>query len=79
MSQPPLRQPSGLQHGLPFLIAADWTPEQALAVFELLNDLQDRIWDRYGLFIQARLRRDRAPRAPRAPRVHKADPDDPPF
>ncbi|WP_377828244.1 hypothetical protein ACFKHW_30310 [Bradyrhizobium lupini] len=31
--------PSSLQRGLPFLIPADWTPEQALAVFELLDDL----------------------------------------
>src|SRR3954467_1627470 len=25
-----------------------WTPEQALAVFELLDDLQEKIWTRYG-------------------------------
>ncbi len=26
-----------------------WTPEQALAVFELLKDLMDSIWNRYEL------------------------------
>ncbi len=29
----------------------DWTPEQALAVFELLNELTDTLWSRYGLAI----------------------------
>jgi hypothetical protein len=39
--------PSGLTQGLPFLIAADWTPEQAQAVVELLDDLRERIWAHY--------------------------------
>ena len=34
-------QPSGLNNGLDFLISADWTPEQAWAVVELLDDLRD--------------------------------------
>jgi hypothetical protein len=41
--------PSGLTQGLPFLIAADWTPEQAQAVVELLDDLRDRIWSHYQI------------------------------
>ena len=44
--------PSGLQQGLPFLIQADWTPEQALAVLELLDDLREVIGRRYGLAVQ---------------------------
>ncbi|MFX1802707.1 hypothetical protein PWR66_03405 [Paraburkholderia sp. A1RO-5] len=40
--------PSGLSCGLDFLIDANWSPEQALAVYELLNDLRARIWLRYG-------------------------------
>ncbi|MBX3670860.1 MAG: hypothetical protein KF778_20870 [Rhodocyclaceae bacterium] len=82
MSQHPSRPPPARHRGLPLFIAADWTPEQALAVFEFLNDLKDCIWDRYGLFIQARLRRDRSTRVPRVPRpppIHEPDPDDPPF
>jgi hypothetical protein len=28
----------------PLAIPADWTPEQALVVIELLDDLRERIW-----------------------------------
>ncbi len=31
-----------------FSIPAYWTPEQALAVFDVVNDLSDKIWDHYG-------------------------------
>lgn len=55
----PVPQLSGLHHGLAFLIAADWTPEQALAVFELVNDLRERIWQQYALQIQAQLQQHR--------------------
>ena len=48
----PWHQPSGLSSGLPFKVDATWTPEQALAVWELLDDLRDRIWTHYGLVIQ---------------------------
>jgi hypothetical protein len=27
----------------------DWTPEQALAVYDLLNDLAEAIWKRYEI------------------------------
>ncbi len=33
-------------------IPATWTPEQALAVFELLDDIRDKIWARYGVRLQ---------------------------
>ena len=45
-------QPSGISSGLPFTVDATWTPEQALAVWELLDDLRDRVWTHYGLVIQ---------------------------
>ena len=35
------------------IIPADWSAEQALATFELLNDLMERIWTRYASNIQA--------------------------
>lgn len=38
-----LRLPSGLAHGLDVLVDANWTPEQATGVFELLDDLCDQI------------------------------------
>ena len=35
-----------------------WTPEQALAVYELFKDLADTIWDRYELVLIEQLRDD---------------------
>jgi hypothetical protein len=51
-------QPSGLNIGLDFLISADWTPEQAWAVVELLDDLRERIWNHYLIPIQELLREE---------------------
>ena len=42
-------QPSGLRDGLELRIDANWSPEQAMAVIELLDDLRDRIWSHYEL------------------------------
>ena len=33
---------------IPVEIPATWTPEQALAVFDLLDEIRDKIWSRYG-------------------------------
>jgi hypothetical protein len=52
-------QPSGLTRGLDFLIDADRTPAQALAVVELLEDLRDRIWAHYELKLYEQLREAR--------------------
>ncbi len=38
------------------LIPTLWTPEQAVAVFELLDDLREKIWTLYGCQIQALLK-----------------------
>jgi hypothetical protein len=38
-----------------------WTPEQALAVFELLDELREKIWIRYGSEIQLLLQEMQAP------------------
>ncbi len=54
-----LHLPSGLQRGLPFLIQDDWTPAQACAVVELLDDLREVIYSRYLLQIQQYLQDDR--------------------
>jgi hypothetical protein len=53
------RLPSGLHHGLEFLIDPNWSPDQALAIVELLDDLRDRIWSHYEPVLQQRLRDDR--------------------
>jgi hypothetical protein len=52
-------QRSGLNIGLDFLISTDWTPEQAWAVVELLDDLRDRIFNHYLVSIQELLREER--------------------
>jgi len=52
-------QPSGLNSGLDFLISTNWTPEQAWAVVELLDDLRDRIFNHYLVSIQELLREER--------------------
>jgi hypothetical protein len=54
-----LHLPSGLQRGLAFLIQDDWTPAQACAVVELLDDLREVICSHYLLQIQQYLQDDR--------------------
>jgi hypothetical protein len=34
---------------IPFAIPAYWTPDEALAVVELLDDLRELIWAHYGM------------------------------
>ena len=41
-------------------ISRTWTPEQALAVYELITDLRDAIWLLYGLQVMDELRDQRA-------------------
>ena len=40
-------------------VPTHWTPEQALAVFELIDELRDHVWGLYGPRIQQALREDR--------------------
>jgi hypothetical protein len=54
--------PSGCTCGLSFVVPDDWTPEQALAVFELLDDLREVICARYLPDMQSVLREDRRQR-----------------
>ena len=54
-------QQVGLQPTL-LTIPDHWNPEIALAVFELIDDLRDQIWSRYGPAIQDELRRQIEPR-----------------
>ena len=65
-------QPSGLHDGLELLIDRHWSPEQALAVIELLDDLRDRIWSHYELTLLDPLRNDRVT-------LHDVGTTDPPF
>jgi len=40
-------------------VPTHWTPEQATAVFEILDELRDRLWSLYGPQIQQAMREDR--------------------
>ena len=53
-----------------------WTPEQAFAVFDLVNDLRDAIWQCYGVQLLDEYR-DQF-QSTTVDRVDK-DPTDPPF
>ncbi len=55
-------QPSGLQRGLELLIDPHWSPEQAMAVVELLDDLRDRIWAHYDVALMTQFREERVTR-----------------
>ena len=53
--------PSGITRGLDFLIPDNWSPEQALAVVELIEDLRARICMHYGLALHDLLSEQRSP------------------
>lgn len=65
-------QPSGLNRGLALFIDPQWSPEQAMAVIELLDDLRDRIWDHYEIALLDRHREERIT-------DHNVEISDPPF
>ncbi|KVO33525.1 hypothetical protein WJ74_17915 [Burkholderia ubonensis] len=71
MSRAPLL-PSGRRHGLPFVLPDDWTPEQALAAYELLEDLLAMITDFCGVQLHEQLREQRT--SQRGIRTRKPDP-----
>jgi hypothetical protein len=56
-----LHLPSGITRGIPLLIHADWSPKQAMAVVELLDDLREQIWRHYELQLHQIYREDRIP------------------
>ena len=65
-------QPSGLNRGLELLIDPHWSPEQAMAVVELLDDLRGRIWAHYEVTLMTQFREERVTR-------HDVEITDPPF
>jgi len=69
--------PSGLQYGIPFIIPDDWSPEQTLAVFELLDDLRHIIWEHYQFQIQEVLQEQRCTNV--ASESDSINESDPPF
>jgi hypothetical protein len=65
--------------GLPLTIAVEipacWTPEQAFAVVEFLDELREKIWAHYGIRLLDEYREQYRPA--RSDRTN--DTDDPPF
>jgi hypothetical protein len=55
------------------MLPTDWSPEQAVAVFEILDELRERIWARYGLQIQQVLRDQRSTAITAAADIDDAD------
>ena len=64
--------PSGIEHGLDLLINPRWSPDQAMAVIELIDDLRDRIWSHYEIVLQQKFREERVTE-------YDVDISDPPF
>ena len=65
---------------IPFAIPAYWTPEQALAVVELLEDLRDLIWSHYAAQLHEEYRElYREPSDSFEPGASSDDPDDRSF
>jgi hypothetical protein len=52
---------TGLPLAIPLPIPTYWTPEQAIAVFELIDDLRERIWSFYQSDLQEMTRQQREP------------------
>ena len=70
----PWHLPSGRQRGIPFMLPDDWSPAQALAVVELLDDLRERICARYQTPLHDLLREQCQPRATTDPIQAMTDP-----
>lgn len=69
--------PSGHQQGIAFIIPDNWSPAQALAVIELIDDLRHVIGERYQLQLHELLREQRCTQLP-ADSDH-GEKTDPPF
>ena len=54
-------------------LPTDWSPEQAVAVFEILDELREHVWARYGLQIQQLLRDQSCTAVPDAGNIENAD------
>jgi hypothetical protein len=67
------------RHPLTLILPTDWTPQQALAVVEILDDLRERIYSHYLIPIQTLLRDERTLATDELDTGTAADFDNPPF
>jgi hypothetical protein len=59
-----------------FELPTHWTPEQALAVFEIIDLIRDRLWADYGDDIQRAIQEEQLGDVGDSPTTNH---DDPPF
>ena len=64
---------------IPLKIPAYWTPEQAFAVVELLDDLRNLIWDHYGVQLLDQYREQHHPADSQHVDTDHPDTDNPPL
>ena len=62
---------------VPIRMPTDWSPDQAVAVFEILDELRERVWAHYGPQIQQVLREQRCTAV--STTTHNIDEADAPF
>ena len=73
--RPPVPPANTVRHAarLPITLPTDWSPAQAVAAFEILDELRERVWEHYGLQIQQVLRDQRSTAIPAADDIDDAD------
>jgi len=64
---------------MPFALPAYWTPDQALAVVELLDGLRELIWAHYGMQLIDEFRQQNMPAGNEQHDTGLDTPDDQPF
>lgn len=65
--RPSSGQPDTVQSSSRFEVPTHWTAAQASAVFEVVDELRELVWRRYGMQIQKEQRRDRIVKIPAIP------------
>ena len=58
----------------PLQVPEDWTPQQALAVYEFLTQAAEAVWERYEVELLPLVQSD--PRTPDSLQLDLLDPDD---
>ena len=57
-----------------FTVPTYWTPEQALAVYEILDDLREQVWAIYNVRLQDEIRHQRQPSKLRPKKIKSTNP-----
>jgi hypothetical protein len=60
-------------HQASITVRAHWSPEQALAIFEFIDELRDQLWQAYGSQIQRALREQQSTMPPTSLDIDESD------